>query len=62
MVNNQYIYLSLHINDFLYIKTKTDCQSMKTTLKKQFKLKSIKNIIYLGIKISYKPDGILQIS
>jgi hypothetical protein len=61
MVNNQYIYLSLHINDFLCVGIETDCQSTKTTLEKQFKLKSTKNIVHLGIKISHKPDRILQI-
>jgi hypothetical protein len=31
-------------------------------LEKQFKLKSTKDIVYLGIKISHKLDGILQMS
>jgi hypothetical protein len=60
MVNNQYIYLSLHVNDFLCVGTETDCQSTKTILEKQFKLKSTKDIVHLGIKISHKPDETLQ--
>jgi hypothetical protein len=59
MINNQYIYLFLHVNDFLYVGTETDYQSMKTVLKKQFKLKSTKDIVYLGIKISRKLDRTL---
>jgi hypothetical protein len=35
IVENQYIYLSLHVNDFLCIGTKTDCQLTKATLEKQ---------------------------
>jgi hypothetical protein len=62
MVNNQYIYLSLHVNDFLCIGTETDCQLVKAVFEKQFKLKSTKNIIHLGIKILRKPDGTLQMS
>jgi hypothetical protein len=61
MVDNQYIYLSLHIDDFLCVRTETDCQSTKVVLEKQFKLKSTKDIIHLGINISYKPDETLQI-
>jgi hypothetical protein len=59
MIENQYIYLSLYVNDFFCIKTKTNCQSTKVVLKKQLKLKSTKDIVYLGIKISHKPDGTL---
>jgi hypothetical protein len=62
MVNNQYIYLSLHVNDFLSIGTETDCQLTKATLEKWFKLKSTKDIIHLVIKISCKLDGMLQMS
>jgi hypothetical protein len=63
MVDNQYIYyLSLHVDDFLYVETETNCQLTKTTLKKRFKLKSTKDIIHLGIKISHKPDETLQMS
>jgi hypothetical protein len=62
IVDNQYIYLSLHVNDFLCIGTKTDCQSTKAVLKKQFKLKSTKDIVHLGIKILCKLDGTLQMS
>jgi hypothetical protein len=59
-----------HYNSFVYpflccgvtsdIRTEADCQSTKAVLKKQFKLKSTKDIVYLGIKISCKPDGTLQ--
>jgi hypothetical protein len=59
MVDNWYIYLSLHVNDFFCIGTEADCQSTKAALEKQFKLKSTKDIVYLGIKISRKLDGTL---
>jgi hypothetical protein len=62
MVDNQYIYLSLHVDDFLCVGTETDCQSTKVALEKWFKLKSTKDIVHLGIKISCKPDGTLQMS
>jgi hypothetical protein len=60
MVDNQYIYLSLHVNNFLCVGTKTNCQSIKAVLEKWFKLKSMKDIVYLGIKILCKLDGTLQ--
>jgi Reverse transcriptase (RNA-dependent DNA polymerase) len=53
------IFISLHINDFLCIGTETNCQSTKAVLEKQFKLKSTKDIVHLGIKISRKLDGTL---
>jgi Reverse transcriptase (RNA-dependent DNA polymerase) len=62
MVENQYIYLSLHIDDFLCVGTKTDCKSTIAVLQKWFKLKLTKNIVHLGIKILRKPDETLQIS
>jgi hypothetical protein len=62
MVENQYIYLSLHVNNFFCIGTETDCKSTKAVLKKWFKLKSTKNIVHLDIKISCKLDGTLQMS
>jgi hypothetical protein len=62
MVDNQYIYLSLHVNDFLCVGTKVNCQSTKAALEKQFKLKSTKDIVHLGIKILCKLDGTLQMS
>jgi Reverse transcriptase (RNA-dependent DNA polymerase) len=62
LLKGLYIYLSLHIDDFLCVGTETNCQSTKAMLKKQFKLKSTKDIVHLGIKISHKPDGTLQIS
>jgi hypothetical protein len=62
MVDNQYIYLSLHVDDFLCVKTKTNYQSTKVAFQKQFKLKSTKDIVHLGIKIFCKPDGTLQMS
>jgi hypothetical protein len=40
MVENQYIYLSLHVDDFLCVGTEAHCQSTKVVLEKQFKLKS----------------------
>jgi hypothetical protein len=60
MINNQYIYLSLHVNDFLCVRTEIDYQSIKTVFEKQFKLKSTKDIIYLDIKILCKSDETLQ--
>jgi hypothetical protein len=52
IVKNQYIYLSLHVDDFLCVETKTNCQSTKAMLEKQFKLKSTKDIIHLDINIT----------
>jgi hypothetical protein len=51
--------LSLHVDDFLCVETKTDYQLTKAVLEKWFKLNSTKDIVYLGIKISRKPDGTL---
>jgi hypothetical protein len=57
------VYLSLsHVDDFLCVGTKTNYQSTKTALEKQFKLKSTKDIVHLGIKILCKLDGTLQMS
>jgi Reverse transcriptase (RNA-dependent DNA polymerase) len=56
------IFISLSVDDFLCVGTETDCQSTKAVLKKQFKLKLTKDIVYLGIKILYKLDGTLQMS
>jgi hypothetical protein len=53
MVENWFIYLSLHVDDFLCVGTEADCQLTKAVLKKQFKLKLTKDIIHLGIKIKY---------
>jgi hypothetical protein len=62
MVDNQYIYLSLHVDDFLCVGTETNSQLTKAMLEKQFKLKSTKDIVHLGIKILHKLDGTLQMS
>jgi hypothetical protein len=62
MVENQYIYLSLPVDDFFCIGTEIDCQLTKAVLEKWFKLKSTKDIVHLGIKILCKPDGTLQMS
>jgi hypothetical protein len=56
IVDNQYIYLSLHVGDLLCVSAEANCQSTKAMLKKQFKLKSTKDIIHLGIKILCKPE------